>query len=69
MKDQSTLALRLLQGFLTRAAAEHHPQRCLILDSMRRIRQRQAEQEFEAMELAHGKVTERSGEDFDELPF
>jgi hypothetical protein len=47
MRDQSILVLGLLQGFLLRAAAERHKDRVLIVDLMRGIRQKQAQQEFE----------------------
>jgi hypothetical protein len=50
MSDQSILVLCLLQGFLLRAAAERHKDRGLIVDLMRGIRQKQAQQEFEEME-------------------
>lgn len=49
-RSAGRFALLLLQSFLNRAALEHHPQRSLILDWMRRVRQKQAEKEFEEME-------------------
>jgi hypothetical protein len=52
MTDQSHLVLLWLQQLLNRAAIEHHKDRCLILDLMRRIRQQQAEQEFEEIEAS-----------------
>ncbi len=67
VKDQSTVVLRLLQGFLHRAVEDRHPQKYLILDLMRRIRQRQAQIEFEAMER-QGKRLENSV-DWDDIAF
>jgi hypothetical protein len=67
MPDQSALAVGLLQGFLNRAIAEHKPSR-VWWEAMRRIRIQQAELEFQEMERC-GKKLERSGEDFEKLPF
>jgi hypothetical protein len=68
LKDQSHLALLLLQQFLNRALADHKPSR-VWWEAMRRIRQKQAQEEFEAMELAHGKVRESGQIKDSEIPF
>jgi hypothetical protein len=49
--DQSHVCILLLQSFLVRAAEERqHLKCCLILVYMRRIRQKQAQRDFEEME-------------------
>ena len=67
MSDPSHLVLLLLQQWLNRAQAERHKQARDILELLRRVRQRQAEREFEQME-SFGKKLPRTV-DFDDLPF
>jgi hypothetical protein len=66
MTAQSNLALLLMQQFLRRAMAERKPTR-VWREAMRRIRQKQAEREFEEMEKSGTKL--ESSIDWKGIPF